>query len=269
MIADDSTFAGSIPEIYDRYLVPLIFEPYARDLAARLAAFEPRDILEVATGTGVVTRVIASALPAARIIATDLNQPMLDRAASRQRRSDHVTWQQADAQALPFEVNSFDAVVCQFGAMFFPDRHRAYTEAFRVLRPGGHYLFSVWDKISENDFADILTRALAKRFPDNPPQFLARTPHGYHDPEKIMADVAAAGFRNVVIDTIQERSRAAAPLEAVIGYCQGTPLRGEIEARDPKGLDGATKLAADAVAKRFGTGLVDGRIRALVVTAIR
>ncbi len=268
-MADDAAFAGSIPEVYDRHLVPLIFEGYAGDLAARLRAFEPRDILEVAAGTGAVTRAIAAALPQARIVATDLNQPMLDRAAARQRRGDHVSWQQADAQALPFEAERFDAVVCQFGAMFFPDRRLAYREAHRVLKPDGRFIFNVWDTISENDFADVLTRALAKRFPDNPPNFLARTPHGYHDAEKIMADVAAAGFSEIAVDTVGERSRAATPLEAVVGYCQGTPLRGEIEARDPGGLDSATRLAADAVEKRFGGGPVDGRIRALVVTATR
>ena len=268
-MAGDSAFAGSIPEIYDRYLVPLIFEGYARDLAARLKALQPRDILEVACGTGVVTRTVAAALPGAQIVATDLNLPMLDRAASRQRRGDHVTWRQADAQALPFEAESFDAVICQFGAMFFPDRIKAYGEAKRVLRPGGHFLFSVWDKISENEFADVLTQALATRFPNNPPQFLARTPHGYHDMDKIRADVSAAGFAEVSIDVVELRSRAATPLEAVIGYCQGTPLRSEIEACDSGGLESATKLAAEAIAKRFGNGAVDGRIRALVVTATR
>lgn len=268
-MANDSAFAGSIPEVYDRHLVPLIFEPFARDVAARLAQFKPRDILEVATGTGVVTRAIASALPGARIVATDLNQPMLDRAVSQQPRGDHVLWQQADAQSLPFEDQSSDAVVCQFGAMFFPDRRLAYSEAHRVLRPGGHFVFNVWDKISENDFADVVTNTLAERFPGNPPQFLARTPHGYHDPQTIFADVEAAGFTDISIDTVSEKSRADTPLESVIGYCQGTPLRSEIEERDPSGLTEATNLAAAAIQKRFGSGPVEGRICALVITATR
>jgi ubiquinone/menaquinone biosynthesis C-methylase UbiE len=263
----DSTFAGSIPELYDQHLVPLIFESYARETAARLTAFNPNDILEVAAGTGVVTRAMAVAMPEARIVATDLNQPMLDRAASRQRRDDRVTWQQADAQALPFEDQNFDAAVCQFGAMFFPDRRRAFSEVRRVLRSQGRYIFAVWDRISENEFADVVTNALAERFPNDPPQFLARTPHGYHNPETIRADVAAAGFMDISIDTVEERSRAATPFDAAFAYCQGTPLRGEIEARDPNGLTEATNIAAKALERRFGPGPVDGKISALVVTA--
>jgi ubiquinone/menaquinone biosynthesis C-methylase UbiE len=263
----DSTFAGSIPELYDQHLVPLIFESYARETAARLAAFKPNDILEVAAGTGIVTRAMAVAMPDARIVATDLNQPMLDRAASRQRRDYRVTWQQADAQALPFEDQSFDAVVCQFGAMFFPDRRRAYGEVRRALRPQGRYIFAVWNRISENEFADVVTNALAERFPNDPPRFLARTPHGYHDPDTIRADVGAVGFTDISIDTVEERSRAATPFDVAFAYCQGTPLRGEIEARDPNGLTDATNIAAKALEKRFGTGPVDGKVSALVVTA--
>ena len=268
-MANDTAFAGSIPEIYDRNLVPLIFEGYARDMAVRVSSRNPRDILEVAAGTGVVTRAIAAALPDAKIIATDLNQPMLDRAATQQPRGGNVTWQQANAQALPFEAESCDAVLCQFGAMFFPERRLAYGEAYRVLRPRGRYIFNVWDEISENDFADVLTSALAARYPKDPPRFLARTPHGYHDPDTIFADAAAAGFTEISIDTVNEKSIAQTPLDAVIGYCQGTPLRSEIEARDPNGLAEATNIAANAIEKRFGRGPVEGRLRALVITAKR
>jgi len=264
----DSAFAGSIPELYDRHLVPLIFDSYARDTAARLAAFKPRDILEVAAGTGVVTRAIAAVLPDARIVATDLNQPMLDTAAARQR-GENIIWQQADAQSLPFADQNFDAVVCQFGAMFFPDRRRAYSEARRVLRPQGRYIFAVWDRISENEFADVVTKALAERFPNDPPQFLARTPHGYHDPDTIRADVAAAGFTDIAVDAVEERSRAATAFDAAFAYCQGTPLRSEIEARDPNGLTDATNVAAKALENHFGSGPIDGKISALVITATR
>src|SRR5262245_24498826 len=157
MAATDKLFAGSIPEIYDRFLVPLIFESYARDLAERLARLEPRDVLETAAGTGVLTRAMASRLPAqARIVATDLNPPMLNHAQS-QSRDGRITWRQADALALPFQDQSFDAVACQFGAMFLPDKVQGYREARRVLKRGGHFLFNVWDRISENQFADVVT----------------------------------------------------------------------------------------------------------------
>jgi ubiquinone/menaquinone biosynthesis C-methylase UbiE len=270
MVATDKLFAGSIPEIYDRFLVPLIFESYAIDLAERLAKAKPHNLLETAAGTGVLTRAMAARLPAdTRIVATDLNQPMLDRAAARQAGTGQIEWRQADALALPFRDQSFEVVACQFGAMFFPDKIQAYREARRVLKAGGHFHFSVWDKISENEFADVATEALAVRFPHDPPRFMARTPHGYHDAEQIRGELNAAGFAAVTIDAVDHLSKAPSPREPAIAYCQGTPLRNEIEARDPSGLEAATQQASDALGRRFGTGAIEGRIRALLITAIR
>jgi ubiquinone/menaquinone biosynthesis C-methylase UbiE len=270
MVATDKLFAGSIPEIYNRLLVPLIFESYALDLAKRVIETSPAHVLETAAGTGVLTRAIAARLPTgARIVATDLNQPMLDHAKSQQSDDDRIEWRQADAQALPFQDQSFDAVACQFGTMFFPDKVKGYKEARRVLKPGGHFFFNVWDKISENDFADIVTKELAAVFPDDPPRFLARTPYGYHDEKQIRAELNAAGFTNVVFEPVEARSRAPSPIDAATAYCQGTPLRNEIEARDPLRLDEATKRAAEALAHRFGKSAVDGRIRAFVITSTR
>ena len=270
MVATDKLFAGSIPEIYDRLLVPLLFETYALDLAERLTETNPSDVLETAAGTGVLTRAIASRVPAhARIVATDLNQPMLDHAKAQQSRDGRIEWRQADAQALPFQDQSFDTVACQFGVMFFPDKVQGYKEARRVLKPGGHFFFNVWDKISENDFADTVTEALAAVFPDDPPRFLARTPHGYHDEKQIRAELNAAGFTNVSIDAMGARSKAPSPLDPAAAYCQGTPLRNEIEARDASRLDEATKRAAEALAHRFGKSAIDGRIRAFVISATR
>ena len=164
----DKAFVGSLPQIYQSHLVPLIFEPYADDLAGRLAARPVSRVLEIAAGTGAVTRRLASTLPAAvPIVATDLNRAMLDQAEA-QGTSRPVEWRQADAMQLPFEDGGFDAVVCQFGVMFFPDKARAFAEARRVLRPGGRFLFSVWDRIEENDFADTVTAALAAAVPGRP-----------------------------------------------------------------------------------------------------
>lgn len=270
MVKSDELFAGSIPELYDRLLVPLIFEPYALDLAERLAKAGPRSILETAAGTGVVTRAIASKLPSeTRIVATDLNQPMLDYAAARQPGDHRIAWRQADGSMLPFEDAMFDAVACQFGAMFFPDKIRAYREARRVLRPGGHFMFNVWDRIAENEFADVVTQALALVFPNDPPRFLARTPHGYHNTDQIHAELVAAGFAAISIDTVKFTSRALTAVDPAIAYCQGTPLRNEIAARSAAGLDGATKAAAVALERRFGSGPIEGRIRAHVITAAR
>lgn len=270
MATSDKVFAGSIPETYDRYLVPLIFEPYALELAERVAKAGATNVLETAAGTGVVTRALAGALPRqARIVATDLNQPMLDRANSRMPDEHRIEWKQADALALQFLDQTFDAVVCQFGAMFFPDKVQAYSEARRVLKPGGYFVFNVWDRISTNEFADVVTEALASLFPDDPPRFLARTPHGHHDSDQIRRDMGAAGFANVAIEPVDRRSKAASPREPAIGFCQGTPLRNEIEARDAARLEEATSHAAAAIARRFGNGAVDGAMRAFVITAAR
>jgi len=263
----DKVFAGSVPKLYEECLVPLIFEPYAVDLANRVAAQSLARVLEIAAGTGVVTRKLASVLPkGVSIVATDLNQPMLDLASGIGTKRP-VEWRQADAMQLPFEDSAFDAVVCQFGAMFFPDKAKAYSEARRVLSSGGVFIFNVWDRIEENEFADTVTTALASLFPEDPPRFMARTPHGYHDVATIARDVKAGGFSSSPhINTVAARSRATSPRIPAIAYCQGTPLRNEIEARDKTRLGEATDAATGAIALRFGEGFVDGKIQAHVIT---
>lgn len=263
----DKAFAGSIPELYDTYLVPLIFEPYAADLARRLALRPLTRVLEIAAGTGVVTRALASTLPeTVSIVATDLNQPMLDYASALGTKR-VVEWRQADAMQLPFQNRTFDAVVCQFGVMFFPDKSRAFSETRRVLKPGGVFIFNVWDRIEENEFADTVTTALVTLFSENPPRFLARTPHGYYDHEIIKQDLANGGFTaSAEITTLTARSQAKSSRIPAIAYCQGTPLRNEIEARDASRLGEATDIAADAFARQFGHGAVDGKIQAHIIS---
>jgi len=260
----DKIFSGPIPELYETLLVPMIFEPYAADLKARLGSMNVSQILEVAAGTGVVTRALAT-LPGAEIVATDLNQAMLDKAATM-GTARPVRWQQADALALPFGDDEFDAVACQFGAMFFPDKSKAFFEARRVLKPGGVFIFSVWDRIEENEFADVITLALASVFPEDPPRFLARTPHGYHDRTLIAHDLAAGGFaKSPRIETVAARSRAESARAAAVAYCQGTPLRNEIEARGGSRLSEASDVAAVAIAREFGARAVEGKIQAHVI----
>ena len=271
MSSNDTVFTGSIPALYESHLVPLIFEPYAQDLAARVARRAPSRVLEVAAGTGVVTRALASSLPSTtEIVATDLNPAML-KAAEAMGTARECTWQPADAMALPFPDGTFDVVVCQFGVMFFPDKPKAFAEARRVLREGGAFLFNVWDQIADNEFADVVTTALEQVFPQDPPRFMARTPHGYFDQDQIRRDLVQAGFGpgRIEIVTIEHRSRAASARDPAVAYCQGTPLRGEIEARDASRLAEATDVAAEAIARKFGKGPVDGKIRAHVVTVER
>jgi ubiquinone/menaquinone biosynthesis C-methylase UbiE len=270
MAETDKVFAGSIPQLYDEFLVPLIFEYYARDLAARVAQVDPVAVLETAAGTGALTRELAARLPPmAGVIATDLNQPMLDQNAARLRYDGRFSWRQADALALPFASGLFEVVACQFGVMFFPDKIKGYAEARRVLMADGCFIFNVWDRIAENDFALVVTEALATVFPADPPLFMARTPHGYHDVDRIRADLAAAGFASISIETLATTSRAASPRDVAIAYYQGTPLRSEIEARGASRLEEATQVAAEALARRFGNGPIEGRISAHVVVAIR
>jgi SAM-dependent methyltransferase len=266
----DTAFAGSIPRLYETLMVPLIFEPYAEDLAARLVAMAPKRVLEVAAGTGVVTRRMAALLPgSATIVATDLNQAMLDEAASV-GTTRPVQWQQADAMQLPFADASFDAVVCQFGAMFFPDKAKAYAETRRVLVPGGVFLFNVWDRIEDNEIADTVTATLRTLFPDDPPRFMARVPHGYHELATIAEDLRNGGFDVPPgMVTLAARSRAASPRGPAMAYCLGTPLRGEIEARDKAKLDPATDACEEAIAARFGSGAVDAKIQAHIVSVVK
>ncbi len=268
--ASDTVFSGSVAELYDSHLVPLIFEPYASDLARRVSALAPSRVLETAAGTGVVTRAMARSLPAnVGLLATDLNQSMLDRAAAV-GTARPVLWQQADAMRLPFDDASFDIVVCQFGVMFFPDKTRAFSEARRVLRHGGTLLFNVWGRLEENELAHVVTLALAEHFAADPPRFMARTPHGYFDREAISIDLANAGFgATPAVETIAARSRAVSARAAAIAYCQGTPLRNEIQARGDADLAEATSICAAVIARRFGDGPIDAKIQAHIVAIER
>ena len=268
MSETDKVFTDPIAQIYDTHLVPLIFEQYAADLAERTEVLAPETLIEIAAGSGVVTRAVAPVLASGtRHVVTDLNPPMLDRAASVQPDPGAIEWKPADALALPFDADTFDLALCQFGVMFFPDRVRAYSEARRVLRLGGSFVFNMWDRIERNDFAHVVTDAMATRFPDDPPRFLPRTPHGHYDTEVYSSELKAAGFTDITIEPLDAASAAAGPDIPAVAYCEGTPLRNEIEALDPGGLEGATDQATQALATRFGDGRIEGRIRAFVITA--
>jgi ubiquinone/menaquinone biosynthesis C-methylase UbiE len=263
----DISFTHDVAAFYNSTLVPLIFEQYADDLAARALALHPESVLEIACGTGVVTRALSIALPTTcAISATDLNEAMVAH-GERVGTSRPVQWRQADVATLPFGDRSFDVVVCQFGVMFFPDRVAAYREIRRVLRPGGTFLFNVWSEIEENDFANVITDALSALYPENPPKFLARTPYGHGSQAEIEADVRAAGFETCVLHEQGEVSTAASPDIPAIAFCHGTPLRNEIESLEPGGLERATAAATEALRTRYGSGPIEGRISAVVISA--
>jgi ubiquinone/menaquinone biosynthesis C-methylase UbiE len=209
---------------------------------------------------------VVRAAPDAEIVATDLNQAMLDVAAARVR-SPAVTFQQADAMSLPFGDGAFDLVVCQFGAMFFPDRPGAYREARRVLKRGGLFLFNVWDSLEKNPASAAAARAVADMFPENAPSFLARVPFGYHDTARIEQELRRAGFEEVVAETVAATSRGSAD-DAATGLVFGSPLRLEIEERDAARLDEARDAAAAALRSLAGEdGVLDNPMSAHVISA--
>jgi ubiquinone/menaquinone biosynthesis C-methylase UbiE len=260
-------YSGSVPALYDRYRGPVFFEPFAHDIANCLADLRAGNLLELAAGTGIVTQVLAHALPGAvSITASDISQAMLDFAALQPGLA-RIKWRQADALALPFDDETFNAVLCQFGVMFFPDKVAAYRETRRVLKPDGPFVFNVWDRIENNEFCLVVTEAMARLFPNNPPDLLGRTPYGYFDTDQIRNELAQAGFTKVAIQTVNRQSASSSARDLAIGFCQGSPLRTEIEQRDPSRLGEATDVATQALRSRFGDGRIAGKMRAHMITA--
>ena len=266
-MSNASAFSGSVPEFYDRYLGPWLFEPYAADLAARVPVRDDLAVLEVACGTGIVTRRLREALPkSAALVATDLNQAMVDYARTAVP-DPAIVWQQADAQALPFEDGSFDVVVCQFGFMFLPDKPLGFREARRVLRPGGLLLGNVWQSRDENPWARSVHTTVAELFPDDPPRFLD-TPYGYFDRQRIEADLAEAGWDEVQLDPVSLESLAESALTVATGIAKGSPLSFELAERgaDPDTVVGEL---AQRLAEVGGERPFTAELAATVITGAR
>lgn len=268
-MSNDASFVGSIPQHYDRGMGPMIFVDYAADIAQRVAAVNPARVLETAAGTGIVTRKLRDALPAAtRLTATDLNPPMLDIARTKFRSGEQVEFQPADAMALSFTDGSFDAVVCQFGVMFFPDKEQAAREAFRVLKPGGVFLFNVWDGIEENELPHIAHTIISKFFDDNPPNFY-EIPFSFHDRETIASLLSQAGFRNVDFSIVSITAEAASAGEVTRGLVHGNPVIAAIRERDESQIPAIERAVASQVAAQCGDAPVRARMRAMVCSAVR
>jgi ubiquinone/menaquinone biosynthesis C-methylase UbiE len=269
MTSTDAAFAGSIPGLYDRHLGPFLFEPYAAEIAERAAELKPHWIVETAAGTGILTSALAQAIPSAHIVATDLNDAMLDVARAR-ITSENVRFELADAQDLPFEDGSFDLVACQFGVMFYPDRVRGNAEARRVLRDGGRYISVIWDRLDNNPAARIIHETITGLYPEDPPGFLARTPFGYGDPAAIEHDLLEAGFTDIEFETVKLDSlpRTTAR-DAAAGLVLGSPLRAEIEQRGASGLQRAVEAAQQALQQLNAGGSFQSKLSAHVVTAVK
>jgi SAM-dependent methyltransferase len=257
-------FDHSTPALYDRYMGPLLFEPFARLIASRSALLHPTRILETAAGTGIVTRALIEALPQAHIVATDLNPVMVDFAAQRVC-SERVSFQRADAQNLPFPDGSFDLVVCQFGVMFFPDKVRAHRQAWRVLRFGGRYLLVSFDRLENNPVPKAAQDAVAALFPEDPPEYMEGGPFSYADSALIEHDLLAAGYTDIKCETVLLSSRVSAR-DAAQGLVLGSPFRAEIERRDPSALDRSVNAVTEALRGWDGK---DVPISAHVMTATK
>jgi ubiquinone/menaquinone biosynthesis C-methylase UbiE len=256
-------FIGSIPENYDEGLGPHIFSEYAIDLAGRVAEVRPKSVLELAAGTGIVTRKLRDALASdCELVASDLNPPMLDMAKAKFRSDESITFEEVDATDLQFGDATFDAVACQFGVMFFPDKGRSYREVHRVLKPGGSYIFNVWDSWAENPFAQITHEAVERFFPDDPPAFY-RVPFGYHDPEEIRESMRQAGFEEVRAEHVPLKSKIISAGRFAKGLVLGNPLYEEVVTRGGD-LEAILAAVEEAIEAKLGSEMP---LRALVIQA--
>jgi ubiquinone/menaquinone biosynthesis C-methylase UbiE len=219
-----AAFAGSVPANYEQYLGPILFEPYALDLAARLKGDKINKLLEIACGTGRVTRHLLPLLsPGGELIATDLNPDMLD-VAKQKIKSDQPQWQVADAQELSFSDAEFDHIVCQFGVMFFPDKEKAFREAFRVLQPGGMYLFNTWDSVEHNPRVSIVRKVMTELTGEESAAFFTKGPFAFFDAGEIEGMLAKAGFKNITIEWVEKTSQLENPDGFITGFVDGSPL---------------------------------------------
>jgi ubiquinone/menaquinone biosynthesis C-methylase UbiE len=269
MVTDRNVlFQGTIPKNYDRYLGPVIFEPFARDIARRLVDRKIRALLEVACGTGIATRYLRNTLPlSVEIIATDLNPDMFAFAGSKFRDGERVQWRQADASALPFPNDSFDAVVCQFGLMFVPDKPAAMRESYRVLRQGGVFLFNVWDSFEANPFARIAHTTIDSFFDRDPPKFY-QIPFSLHDSKLVRGFLEDAGFDEIESFSETKPCRSYSAKEFATGLVHGNPVGTEASERGVN-PDQLIEAIAKQLAERFGAAPFESTMRAIVWEATK
>jgi ubiquinone/menaquinone biosynthesis C-methylase UbiE len=257
-------FTGSVPQNYDRGLGPVLFQGWAHDISGRVASLNPKNVLELAAGTGIVTRQLRDLLPAeCDLVATDLNTPMLDVAKQKFQPEEAVVFEQADAMNLPYQSELFDLVLCQFGVMFFPDKVRSHSDVHRVLKPNGHYLFTLWDSWDANPFARVIHETIARFFPEDPPGFY-KVPYGYHDAEEIRSAALEGGFDEVSVQQLEMPSRLESARAFAEGLIYGNPLYDEVIARG-----GAPADVCDALTEAIATEMGDELLLRIILAHAR
>ena len=267
MTESHSAFVGEIPKNYERYLGPLIFKEYAEDLANRVTVPSGGVVLETAAGTGMATRQLRNTISdRVKIVATDLNLDMLEVAKSKFESDENIAFQTANALELDFEDSTFDAVVCQFSVMFFPDKLAALTETARVLKPGGQFIFNVWDSLEHNHFVRTANKTIARYLPENPPDFFD-TPYGYFNIDVIKELLGEAGFADVEIAVLPRISTAEKARHVALGYVLGTPVSLQIDKSAPDSLNEVVDWVEHAVAEEFGYESASAKMQAIVFTA--
>ncbi|MDY0883469.1 class I SAM-dependent methyltransferase [Dongia soli] len=262
-------FIGKIPQHYEQDLGPVIFTDFAEEMAQRVARSNPKRVLETAAGTGIVSRRLRDVLTAeAALTSTDFNPPMLEVARGKFSTAERISFQQADATALPFADGGFDTVVCQFGLMFFPDKPQSYREAFRVLTPQGHYFLSTWDSHRYNPFGAIAHNAMLHFFPQDPPQFYL-VPFSCYQIDPIKTDLLEAGFSDIEIAVVT-RYKEIADLPAFArGMVYGNPLIDQIQARGSIAPDRIVEAVTQALSDAFGNNPARMPLQAMFYSAVK
>jgi len=260
-----ATFGGSIPEYYDRCLGTAYFGPPAAELARRIPAKPGGDVLELCCGTGLASRRIRARLdPSVRFVATDLSAAMLDYGRV-QPGTEGIEWQEADACALPFGDGAFAVVACALGFMFPPDRPKAFSEARRVLRPGGRLVFSVWDRIENNPTGLVGAEAL-ESFAPGDPDLVFRTQYELADPDLLRRLVTGAGFTDFRVEAVKLEVAGVSARTIAEGQVRGTP-RANLIAKKGFDLEKVIDTVGKALADYGGAERYRSKSSAIFVEA--